>query len=177
MLYSSSSEMFVRVLEKPLHKWQSRENLLAYKKAKNIWDSLSQKAKSQYFRVLVQMRILIIQKFWKTVKPFFTLKLFVHNETLLMDISNKIVKGRTGLTKKFSSYYTDQGGLNIYNFLVLRLRKVLFNQKNNTKLLQLPLNNSKKKSEVLMFKNKSSLMKSLLKPSLIHIKLLLICLQ
>ena len=55
-------------------KWPSRENFLAYKKAKNICNSLNRKAKKTYFEKATENGIMGSKKFWSTVKPFLSSK-------------------------------------------------------------------------------------------------------
>ena len=54
-------------------KWKpSTENLLAFKKSKNLCNNLSEKAKKSYLKC---------KKFWDIVKPFPT-KGFIHNKNI-----------------------------------------------------------------------------------------------
>ena len=53
-------------------KWRSRENFLAYKKAKNICNLLNKKAKKNYFKKATADGVMSNKKFWKTVKTFLT---------------------------------------------------------------------------------------------------------
>lgn len=54
--------------------WPSRENFLAYRKAKNIFNSLNKKAKQDHFKRAVADVVIGNRKFWNTVKPFLTSK-------------------------------------------------------------------------------------------------------
>ena len=58
-------------------KWPSRENFLAYKKAKNICNLSNNKAKKDYFKKATTDGVMSNRKFWNTVKPFLTSKEFL----------------------------------------------------------------------------------------------------
>ena len=45
------------------------------------------------------------RKFWNTVKPFLTLKGFLQNDKISIDINGNIVEDEQKLTKEFNSYY------------------------------------------------------------------------
>ena len=80
-------------------KWPSCENL-AYKKAKNICNSLNEKAKKAMADGVMSNR-----KFSNTVKPFLTSKGFLHNDNISININGNIVEDEQKLTKEFNSYY------------------------------------------------------------------------
>ena len=86
-------------------KWSSHENVLAYKKAKNICNSLNKKAKKDYFRKAMPDGVRSNRKFWNTVEPFLTSKGFLHNDNISIDINGNIMEDEQKLTKEFNSYY------------------------------------------------------------------------
>ena len=86
-------------------KWPSRENFLAYKKAKNICNSLNKKAKKDYFKKATADGVMSNRKFWNTVKPFLTSKGFLHNDNISININGNTVEDEQKLTKEFNSYY------------------------------------------------------------------------
>ena len=53
-------------------KWPSRENFVAYKKAKNRCNSLIRKAKRKFFKKATKSGLMSNRTFWKAVKPFLT---------------------------------------------------------------------------------------------------------
>ena len=55
-------------------KWPSRENFLAYKRAKNKSNSVLIKTKKQYFNNMSEENKPISKTFWKKVKPFISTK-------------------------------------------------------------------------------------------------------
>ena len=83
-------------------KWPSRENFLAYKKAKNICNSLNNKAKKDYFKKATADGVMSNRKFWNTVKPFLTSKGFFPNDNILIDINGNIVEVEQKLTKELN---------------------------------------------------------------------------
>ena len=51
-------------------KWASRENCLAFKKAKNKCTSINKKAKKDYFKEATKYGVMTNKEFWKKLKPF-----------------------------------------------------------------------------------------------------------
>ena len=76
-------------------KWPSRENLLAYKKSRKT-----------YFEKAIGNGIRGSEKFWSTVNSFVSLKGFIHNKDITIEIDNKIFKDKSELAKAFNLYYT-----------------------------------------------------------------------
>ena len=79
-------------------KWLSHENFLAYKKVKNLRNTLNTKAKNTCFEKAIENEIMGSKRFQSTVKPFFSSKGFI-------EIDNKIIKDESELAKKFNSCY------------------------------------------------------------------------
>ena len=50
--------------------WSSRENFISYKKTKNKCNSLTKKAKRDFFKDTTKDGIMTSKKIWHTVKPF-----------------------------------------------------------------------------------------------------------
>ena len=73
-------------------KLPSRENFLAYKKAKNLCNSLNKKAKKTYFEKTTENEIMGHKKFWSTLKPFLSSKGFIHNNDITIEINNKTIE-------------------------------------------------------------------------------------
>ena len=86
-------------------KWPSRENFLAYKKAKSLCNSLNRKAKNTYFEKATENGIMGSKKFWSTVKPFLSSKGFIHNNDIKIEIDNKMIEDESELAKTFNSHY------------------------------------------------------------------------
>ena len=85
-------------------KWPSRENFLAYKKAKNICNSLNNKAKKECFKKATADGVMGNREFWNKAKTFLS-KGFLHNDNISIDINGNIVEDEQKLTKEFNSYY------------------------------------------------------------------------
>ena len=86
-------------------KWPSRENFLAYKKAKNLCNSSNKKAKETYFENATENGIIGSKRFWSTVKPFLLSKGFIHNNDIAIEIDNKIIEDESELAKTFNFHY------------------------------------------------------------------------
>ena len=86
-------------------KWLSHENFLAYKKVKNLRNTLNTKAKNTCFEKAIENEIMGSKRFQSTVKPFFSSKGFIHNDNISIEIDNKIIKDESELAKKFNSCY------------------------------------------------------------------------
>ena len=67
-------------------KWPSRENFLAYKKAKNL------KRKMTYFEKATENGIMGNKKFCSTVTTFLLSKGFIHNNSITIEIDIKIIE-------------------------------------------------------------------------------------
>ena len=50
--------------------WPSGENVISYKRTKNKCNSLTKKAKRDFFKEATEDGIMTSKKFWRTVKPF-----------------------------------------------------------------------------------------------------------
>ena len=83
-------------------KWTSRENFLAYKKAKSLCNSLNKE--QTYFEKATENGIMGSEKFWGTVKPFLSSKGFIHNNDILIEIGNKTIEDESELPKTFNSH-------------------------------------------------------------------------
>ena len=79
--------------------------ILAYKKAKNICNSLNKKAKKDYFKKATADGVMSNRKWWNKVKPFLASKGFLQNGNISIDINGNIVEDEQKLTKEFDSCY------------------------------------------------------------------------
>ena len=84
-------------------KWPSRENVLAYKKAKNICNLLNKKAKKDFFKKARSDGVISNTNFWSTVKPFLTSKGFLHYDNISIDINGSIMEDGQKLAKVISN--------------------------------------------------------------------------
>ena len=86
-------------------KWPSRENYQAYKKAKNLCNSLNKKGKKTYFEKATESGIMDSKMLWSTAKPFLSSKGFIHNNDITIEINNKIIEDKSELAKTFNLHY------------------------------------------------------------------------
>ena len=66
-------------------KWPSRENSVAYKKAKNKYNSLIRKAKRKFFKEATKSGVMSNSTFWKTVKRCLTNKGCMTNDCISIE--------------------------------------------------------------------------------------------
>ena len=66
-------------------KWPSRENYLSHKKTKNKCNTLTRKAKKNFFREATKDGIMSNKRFWSTVKPFLTNKGCISNDFMSIE--------------------------------------------------------------------------------------------
>ena len=52
--------------------WPTRENFISHKRTENKCNSLTKKAKRDFFKEATKDGIMTSKKFWHTVKPFLT---------------------------------------------------------------------------------------------------------
>ena len=79
-------------------KWPSRENFLAYKKARKLCNSLNIKAKKTYFEKATENGY---------SQTFLLSKGFIHNDNISIEIDHKIIEDESELAKQFNSHYTN----------------------------------------------------------------------
>ena len=72
--------------------WLSRENFVAYKKAKNECNPLTRKAKRRFFKEATKSGTMSHRTFWKTVKPFLTNKRCMTNDFINIEKGVDIIK-------------------------------------------------------------------------------------
>ena len=89
-------------------KWSSRETLLAYRKAKNLFNCLNQEAKKTYFEKVTENGIIGSKNIWSTVKPFLASKGFIHNNDKTIEIDYKTIKDKSELAQTFNTHYINK---------------------------------------------------------------------
>ena len=82
-------------------KWPSRENFLR----KTFAILQTRKRKKTYFKKATENGIMVSKTFWSTVKPFLSLKGFIHNNNIRIEIDDKIIEDKSELAKRFNSHY------------------------------------------------------------------------
>ena len=74
-------------------KWPSRENFVAYKKAKIKCNySLNRKAKRTFFNKATKSGVMSNRNFWKTVKPFLRNMGCMTNDYISIEKDGELVK-------------------------------------------------------------------------------------
>ena len=86
-------------------KWPSRENFVAYKKAKNKCNSLTRKAKRKFFKEATKSGMMSNRTFWKTVKPFLTNQDCMTNDCTNIEKDGDIVRDEKMLVELFNENY------------------------------------------------------------------------
>ena len=82
-------------------KWPSHENFLR----KTFAILQTRKRKKTYFEKATENGIMVSKTFWRTVKPFLSLKGFIHNNNIRIEIDDKIIEDKSELAKRFDSHY------------------------------------------------------------------------
>ena len=83
-------------------KWPSREKFLAYKKVKNLCNSLNKKAKKPYFEKAAENGIMGSKTFWSTVKPFLSSKGLINNKDISVETRETINVSTIAVINYFS---------------------------------------------------------------------------
>ena len=86
-------------------KWPSRENFVAYKKAKNKCNSLTRKAKRTFFKEETKSGVMSNRTFCRTVKPFLTNKSSMTNDCINTQKDGDIVRDKKVLVELFDENY------------------------------------------------------------------------
>ena len=79
-----SKQIMKRSKSKNLYyKWPSRENFMAYKNEKNKYNNMTNYAKKVYFQKVTAKKS--SKSFWNTVKPFFTNREIITNDSITLE--------------------------------------------------------------------------------------------
>ena len=92
-------------LRSKYNKWPSRENFLAFKKAKNNCNNINKKAKKAYFERMNKQGSISSKSFWNTVKPFLTNKGFITSEDITIKNNEELVTDKSELAEIFNTHY------------------------------------------------------------------------
>ena len=85
-------------------KWPSRENFVAYKKAKNKCNPLTRKAKKKFFKEAAKSRM-SNGTFWKTAKPFLTNKGCMTNDWISIEKDGDIIRDEKLFVELFNENF------------------------------------------------------------------------
>ena len=72
-------------------KWASRENYVAFKKAKNKCTSINKKARKDYFKEATKYGVMTIKEFRKKLKPFLTNKECFSEDKISVEVNDELV--------------------------------------------------------------------------------------
>ena len=84
-------------------KWPSRENYLAFKRAKNKYTSINKKAKKDYFKEATKYGVMANKELWKKLKAFLTNKGCFSEDQVSIEVNDQIVSDRKILTEILTS--------------------------------------------------------------------------
>ena len=83
----------------------SRENVLAYKKQKNICVSLCRKSLKKHLKSITEKEIRNNKSFWKFIKPFLTNKGFIVSNDITLVENDIVTTDEKTLTSTFNKNY------------------------------------------------------------------------
>ena len=83
--------MIKSTLKKQYVKWASRENYVAFKKAKNKCTSINKKAQKDYFKEATKYGVMTNKEFWNKLKPFLTNKGCFSEEKISIEVNDELV--------------------------------------------------------------------------------------
>ena len=86
-------------------KWPSRENYLAFKKAKNKCTSINKKAKKDYFKEATKYGVMTNKEFWKKLKPFLTNKGCFSEDKINIEVNDELVSNEKIQTEILNERY------------------------------------------------------------------------
>ena len=87
--------------------WPTKENILAYKKAKSLFTvHLGKNWETTFSKIGIQGNH-NNKKFWNIVMSFLTIKSVQENALILFEIKNKTVIEKQTLIHRFNSYHTN----------------------------------------------------------------------
>ena len=85
-------------------KWPSRENYLAFKKAKNKCIYINKIAKKDYFKEATKYGVITNKEFWKKLKPFLTNKGCFSEDQISLEVNDELVSDEKILTEISDEY-------------------------------------------------------------------------
>ena len=97
-----SKAIMIKPKGKNIYLNSSRENFVAYKKAKSKCNSLTTKAKRKFFKEATKSGTISNRTFWKTVKPFLTNKGCTTNDFINIEKDGDIKRDEKVLVELFN---------------------------------------------------------------------------
>ena len=86
-------------------KWPSLENYLSHKKTKSKCNTLTRKAKKNFFWEATKDGIIPNKRFWSTVKLFLTNKGCISNDFISIEKNGELISNEKGLVESFNENY------------------------------------------------------------------------
>ena len=83
----------------------SRENVLAYKKQRNICVSLRRKSLKKHFKSITEKEIKNNKSFWKFIKPFLTNKSFIGSNNITLVKNDVVTTDKKTLASTVNKHY------------------------------------------------------------------------
>ena len=84
-------------------KWHSKENYLAFKKAKNKCTSINKKTKKDYFKGAAKYGVMTNKEFWKKLKPFLTNEGGFLEDKINIEVNDDVVSDKKSLQNFLTS--------------------------------------------------------------------------
>ena len=85
-------------------KWPSSKNFISYKRTKNN-NSLTEKAKRDFFKEGTKDGIMTNKNFWHTVKPFLTNNCCISNDFIGIENEGNLICNEQELAELFNEHY------------------------------------------------------------------------
>ena len=92
-------------LKNKMNQNPSRENVLAYKKQRNICVSLRRKPLKKHLKSITEKGINTNKSFWKFIKPFLTNKGFIRSNDITLVENNVVTTDGKTLSSTFNKHY------------------------------------------------------------------------
>ena len=87
--------------------WSSRENFISYKRTKNKCNSLTKKAKRDFFKEATKDGIMTSKKIWFTVKPSLTNNGSISNNFIGIENEGNLISNEQEHVELFNEHYTN----------------------------------------------------------------------
>ena len=91
--------------------WPSRENFISYKRIKNKCNSLTKKAKRDFFKEAAKDGTMTNKTFWHTVKPFLTTYGYIFDDFIGSENEGNLICNEQELVEPFNEHDINKGRL------------------------------------------------------------------
>ena len=86
--------------------WPSKEHFISYKRTRKKSNSLTKKAKTDFFKEAIKDGIMTSKKFWHTVKPFLTNDGCISNDFIGIENEGNLLCNEQELVELFNEHYS-----------------------------------------------------------------------